>query len=128
MKLLALLALFTSFSCLASYECSFRISNEENFDIVEEEKIVLISEEEFSSKNIELLVLEETEEQKTSIILDAIFVGWPGEEQVSFDILRKTDGSEKNELNLSPRISLTGNGEQSVWAETHKLDFDCHVI
>lgn len=128
MRLLALLTFFVSFSSMAGYECSFRISNEENFDIVEEEKVIFVEEDEFSSKKIELLVLSEEEENKTSIVLDAIFVGWMGEEQVSFDILRMTEGDENKEENLSPRTSLTGNGEQSVWAETHKLDFDCQVI
>lgn len=128
MRILMFLSLFLSFSAFASYECSFRISNEENFDIVEQEKVVLIDEDEFTSKNIELLVLNQTEENKTSIVLDAIFVGWLGEEQVSFDILRRSEADEISEEVLSPRISLTGSGEQAVWAETHKIDFDCRVI
>lgn len=128
MKLLILITALFSFSALASFECTFRTSNEDNFDIVESEKVFLIDEEEFSSKSVELLVLSEEEDKKETLILDALFVGWPGEEQVSFSVLRKMEGTENFEEALSPRITQTGNGEQSVWAESHKIDFDCNVI
>ena len=128
MKFLITLTFMFSFSAFASYECSFRISNEDDFSIVETEKIFLIDEDEFSSKSIELLSLEANEEGNRTLTLDALFIGWPGEEQISFTVVRKTEGSENSEEILSPRISQTGNGEQSVWAESHKIDFDCSVI
>lgn len=128
MKLLILLTTIISFSASASYECSFRISNEDDFDVVETEKVFLIGDDEFTSKSVELLVLNDSEEKRETLALDALFVGWPGEEQISFSVVRKTEGEENSEEILSPRISQTGDGEQSVWAESHKVSFDCSVI
>lgn len=122
MKFLLLLVNFLSFEAFAGYQCELSLTDNNDMNKVIATKKVEASPKDLRSEMIENFFVTEKEALSVKVFID----GWLGEEEMTAEVLKKTEDNEKLE-SVSEKVSLRGDDRGSVWFDSYKLKVNCSL-
>lgn len=122
MKILLLLVTFLSFEAFAGYQCEFSLTENNDMNKVIATKRVEASPKDLRSEMIENFFVTDKAALSVKVFID----GWLGEEEMTAEVLKKTEDNEKLE-SVSEKVSLRGDDRGSVWFDSYKLNVNCSL-
>lgn len=128
-RLLAYLFNLYSISAVAGYHCQLSLSHSEDLKTPIAQKVLKVKTGNLDSGNMGTLFIENSNRRKTiALEINAVMSGWVNEEDATLVMMRtKRKKSSTRAERISERITVKGDGHQTLWFDDYKLEIDCQV-
>ena len=111
-----LLLALVSLNVHASYDCEIFLTHSED-DLVMASRRIHASEKDMKSAVLEDFFLDH---DMNTLDLKIFISGWIGEEEISATVLKQSE-------EISEKLSVRGEEENSVWFDSYKLKITCSL-